>query len=142
MKDAVGHGILVAYNAFGPFVYKAVGVGGMLHQQVVVGLFQQFGARYVIVLSGRLRSGRQCLFRGCLQCPQANHDAAALFQAEASQRGKGLAWSGCNPVGVAAPCVQHGTGGFLQTLVCHVYQAVLQFERTDRFHFFSKVLYP
>lgn len=50
MKDAVGHGILIAYNAFGPFVYKAVGVGGMLHQQVVVGLFQQFGARYVIVL--------------------------------------------------------------------------------------------
>ena len=50
MKDAVGHGILVAYNAFGPFVYKAVGVGGMLHQQVVVGLFQQFGTRCVIVL--------------------------------------------------------------------------------------------
>ncbi len=50
MKDAVRHGILVAYNAFGPFMYKAVGVGGMLHQQVVVGLFQQFGARYVIIL--------------------------------------------------------------------------------------------
>lgn len=72
MKDAVGHGILVAYNAFGPFVYKAVGVGGMLHQQVVVGLFQQFGARCVIVLFRKASKWEAMLFRGCLQCPRAN----------------------------------------------------------------------
>ena len=74
MKDAVGHGILVAYNAFGPFVYKAVGVGGMLHQQVVVGLFQQFGARYVIVLfqEGFEARGNAFFLRGCLQFPRAN----------------------------------------------------------------------
>ena len=137
MKDAVGHGILVAYNAFGPFVYKAVGVGGMLHQQVVVGLFQQFGARYVIVLfqEGFEAGGNAFFFGDACNSLGQIHDAAALFQAEASQQEEGFAWSGCNPVGVAAPCVQHGTGGFLQTLVCHVYQAVLQFERTDRFHF-------
>ena len=72
MKDAVGHGILVAYNAFGPFVYKAVGVGGMLHQQVVVGLFQQFGARYVIVLFQEGFEAQCLFFRGCLQFPRAN----------------------------------------------------------------------
>ena len=44
LQDAVGHRILVAYDAFRPFVYEAVGVDGMLHQHVVVGLFQQFGS--------------------------------------------------------------------------------------------------
>ena len=87
MKDAVGHGILVAYNAFGPFVYKAVGVGGMLHQQVVVGLFQQFGARYVIVLfqEGFEARGNAFFFGDACNSLGQIHDAAALFQAEASQ---------------------------------------------------------
>ena len=97
--------------------------------------------RYVIVLFQEGFEARgNAFFSGMPAIPRQIHDAAALFQAEASQQEEGFAWSGCNPVGVAAPCVQHGTGGFLQTLVCHVYQAVLQFERTDRFHFLSKVL--
>ena len=87
MKDAVGHGILVAYNAFGPFVYKAVGVGGMLHQQVVVGLFQQFGTRCVIVLfqEGFEAGGNAFFFGDACNALGQIHDATALFQAEASQ---------------------------------------------------------
>ena len=114
------------------------GVGGMLHQQVVVGLFQQFGARYVIVLFRKASKREAMPFFGDA-CNALGKSMMRRHSSRPKLPNRKKASRGAVAIQlVAAPCVQHGTGGFLQTLVCHVYQAVLQFERTDRFHFLSK----
>ena len=136
LQDAVGHRILVAYDAFRPFVYEAVGVDGMLHQHVVVGLFQQFGSGLVgIAFEELLKAGGNTLFFGDAgDAFGEKHDVTAFFQSEFSQKEKGFAWSGCNPVGITAPGVQHGTGGLFQAFICHVDKTVFQFKGTDILH--------
>lgn len=144
MKDDAGraNGCDWSPQCFGPFVYKAVRVGGMLHQQGSCMVCSSNLARYVIVLfqegfeRGNAFFGMPAISSG--KSMMRRH----FFQAETSQE-EGFAWSGCNPVGVGCACVQHGTGGFLWALDSSAMSIgrVLQFERTDRFHF-SKVLYP
>ena len=83
-----GHRILVAYDAFRPFVYEAVGVDGMLHQHVVVGLFQQFGSGPVGIAFGELlKAGGNTLFFGDAgDAFGEEHDVTAFFQSEFPRR--------------------------------------------------------
>ncbi len=77
-------------------------------------------------------------FWGCRQCLRAESMTRRHSSRPKLPKEEGFTWSGCNPVGVTAPCVQHGTGGFLQTFICHVDQTVLQSKGTDISIFFSK----
>ena len=81
LQNAVGHGILVAYNAFRPFVDKAVRVDGMLHQHIVVGLLQQFGSGLIGIAFEELlkTGGNALLFGNAGDAFGKEHGVAAFF---------------------------------------------------------------
>ena len=110
----------------------------MLHQHIVVGLFQQFGSGLIGVAFEELLEtrGNALFFGDAGNTFGKEHDVTAFFQPELSQEEKGLAWSGCNPVRITAPGVQHGTGCFFQTFICHIDKTVFQLEGADILHLF------
>ena len=114
----------------------------MLHQQIVVGLFQKLGTVGGIVLFEECfeAGGNAGFFGNTGDTFGKVHHATAFFQAELSQQEEGFAWGGGYPVGVTAPGIQHGAGGFLQAFVGHINETVLQLERADGLHFLFKIL--
>ena len=135
-QDTVGNGILVADDAFRPFVYEVILIDSFLVHQIIIGIFQQCHAGRAGVLHQELReTGGDTFLFG--DTGQSNHFLAifggtgAFFQSELAEQEKGFAGYSTDPVRIATPCVQHDMRTLTGAFVRKVYQDIFQFERTD-----------